>query len=359
MNRAIRLLVLLVGLWGVAAAAQPSGTATSDDQPSPNALQASRTDQAARQKIQPLNNAPTWRAANSGASGFTNLPDHEGGVLIQSAGEEWRQLRNGPVTINGGWFLVAVLLLIAAYYLWRGPIGVTGPPTGRMIERFTVIERAVHWINAACFVVLALSGVVLLFGKHLLLPVIGYTLFSLLATISKTGHNFVGPLFAVTLIAMFLIYVKDNFPRAYDFTWLIKGGGLLSRKAHVPSDRFNGGEKLMFWGALVLLGTIVAVTGFILDFPNYEQTRGQMQQAWTIHVLAALLFIAVIMGHIYLGTLGMQGALEAMKTGYVDEAWAQEHHARWHDDIAAGRIPAQRTAQARVRDAGSAPQPQG
>lgn len=359
MSRAIRILVLLLGLWGVAAAAQQQGAAASGGPQPGSVLEASRNDQAARQKVQPLNNAPIWREANSGASGFTNLPEHEGGVLILSAGQDWRELRNGPVTVYGGWALVAVLLLIAAFYLLRGQIRTSGEPTGRMIERFTMVERSVHWINAACFVVLGLTGLLMLFGKHLLLPVFGYTLFSILATISKTGHNFVGPLFAVTLIAMFLTYVKDNFPRAYDFTWLLKGGGLLSRTAHVPSHRFNGGEKLMFWGGLVLLGTIVAVTGFILDFPNYGQTRGQMQDAWAIHAIAALLFIAVIMGHIYLGTIGMQGALDAMKTGYVDETWAKEHHSRWYDDIKAGKIPAQRSAQGEARAAGSAAQAQG
>jgi len=163
----------------------------------------------------------------------------------------------------------------------------------------------------------------------------------------------------VTLIAMFLIFVKDNFPRAYDVTWLLKGGGMLSRNLHVPSHRFNGGEKLMFWGGMVLLGTIVAVTGFILDFPNYGQTRSQMQDAWAIHAIAAVLFMAVIMGHTYLGTIGMQGALDAMKTGYVDETWAKEHHAYWYDDIEAGKIPAQRSGQAEARAAGSAAQAQG
>ena len=164
---------------------------------------------------------------------------------------------------------------------------------------------------------------------------------------------------AGTLIAMFRPFVKDNFPRAYDRTWLAKGGGLLSRNTHVPLHRFNGGEKLLFWGGLVLLGMIVTVTGFILDFPNYGQTRAQMQQAWTIHVIAALLFIALIAGHIYIGTIGTEGALAAMKTGYVDETWAKEHHEYWHDDVKAGKIAAQRSARAGAAAAGAAAQARG
>ncbi|MBX3591620.1 MAG: formate dehydrogenase subunit gamma [Burkholderiaceae bacterium] len=358
MSRAIRMLALLLGLWGVVAVVHAQGAPAGGPQPA-NILEATRDDQAARQKVQPLNNAPVWREVNSPTAGFTNLPANEGGVLIQSAGEEWRLMRNGPITRYGGWGLVVVLLLIAAFYLFRGQIKVQGQPTGRLIERFTVVERSVHWLNAACFVVLGLTGIIMLFGKYLLLPVFGYTLFSILATMSKTGHNFIGPLFAVTLIAMFLTYVKDNFPRAYDLTWLVKGGGLLSRNVHVPSHRFNGGEKMLFWGGLVLLGTIVAVTGFILDFPNYGQTRAQMQDAWMIHAIAALLFIALIMGHIYIGTIGTEGALDAMKTGYVDEAWAKEHHEYWYDDVKAGKIPAQRSGRGAARAAGSAAQAQG
>src|SRR5690606_8253758 len=161
MTRTIRMLVLLVGLWGAAAVAQQQDEVPAGSQPA-DLIEASRNDQAARQKVQPLNNAPVWRAVNSPTAGFTNLPANEGGVLIQSAGEDWRQLRNGPVTQYGGWALVAVLLIIAAYYLLHGPFKVSGAPTGRMIERFTVVERITHWLNAACFVLLALTGIVML-----------------------------------------------------------------------------------------------------------------------------------------------------------------------------------------------------
>lgn len=357
-TRAIRTLVLLAALWSGVAVAQQQGAAPGAPQ-AVNILEATRDDQASRQQVQPLNNAPVWRAVNTPTAGFTNLPANEGGVLIQPAGEDWRLLRNGPVTTYGGWGLVAVLLVIAAYYLLHGPFKVPGAPTGRVIERFTVVERSVHWLNAATFVTLALTGLLLLFGKYVVLPIFGYTLFSILATMSKTAHNFVGPLFAVTTIAMFLTYVKDNIPRAYDLSWLGAAGGMFSRGSHPPSHKFNAGEKLVFWGGVVLLGVIVSVTGFILNFPNFGQTRALMQDAWVIHVVGALFFIAMIIGHTYMGTIGMQGALESMKTGYVDEAWAKEHHEYWYDDVKAGKIPAQRSAEARAAAAGQAAQAQG
>ena len=347
MNKAIRALALCVGL--LAATAAPAQQQRPADDPggpqSINILEQTQNDQAARQKAQPLNNAPVWRAVNSGEAFFTNLPANEGGVLIQPGGEPWRNLRNGPMTQGGGWALVGVLVLIAAFYLFRGKIKLGAPPTGRQIERFTLVERVVHWTNAICFVLLGLTGIIMLFGKHVLLPVFGYTLFSWLAILSKTSHNFVGPLFAATTIVIILTFIRDNFPRAYDWQWLKSAGGMLSRRGtHVPSHRFNAGEKLMFWGAVVLLGIVVSVTGFILDFPNYGQTRALMQNTWWIHVGAALLFVAVIFGHIYLGTIGMQGAYDSMRHGYVDETWAREHHELWYKDIKAGKIPAVRSA---------------
>jgi formate dehydrogenase subunit gamma len=345
MNKAIRALALCLGLLAATAWAQQQGNPAAQGAQAGPILQDTRNDQAARQQVQPLNNAPVWRAAVSGQSGFTNLPANDGGVLIDPQGEPWRQLRNGPMTQGGGWWLTGVLVLIALFYLYRGRIGFGGVPTGRVIERFTFLERLVHWTNATCFVWLALTGMVLLFGKHVLLPVFGPIPFSWLAIFSKTSHNFVGPLFAVTTIALFLIFVKDNMPRAYDMVWLKKAGGLFSRKSHEPpSGRFNAGEKLVFWGGVVLLGLVVTVTGFVLDFPNFEQSRNLLQDAWWLHVGAALLFIAVIFGHIYIGTLGMEGALEPMKSGYVDETWAKAHHELWYDDIKAGKIPAIRSA---------------
>jgi formate dehydrogenase subunit gamma len=346
MNKAIGTLALCLGLLAATASAQPQ-----DDPVGPggrgiqsaNILDESSVDQAARQQVQPLNNAPIWRAVNSGQAFYTQLPRNEGGVLIDPEGEPWRLMRNGPMTQGGGWWLAGVLGLIALFFLLRGPIRMHGRPTGRVIERFTLLERTIHWLNGACFVWLALTGLLLLFGKHVVLPWLGPTLFSWLAIFSKTSHNFVGPLFAVTTVLIFITFVRDNIPRSHDLTWLKHGGGFLSKKGEVPSHRFNAGSKLIFWGGVVVLGLVVTVTGFILDFPNFGQSRSLLQDAWWIHVGAAFLYIAVIMGHIYLGTIGMEGALKSMTTGYVDETWAQEHHRYWYDDIKAGKIPAVRS----------------
>jgi formate dehydrogenase subunit gamma len=328
-----------------AALAAPGAMAQGAPAAPPAATSASPSDgaeaQALRQRTQPGNNAPVWREVNSGQEHFTTLPRNEGGVLIQRWGESWRQLRNGPVTQVGGWALVLTVVAAAGFFAWRGRIKLSEPRTGRKIERFTLVERTIHWSMAISFVLLALTGLSLLFGKHVVVPLVGHGAFSWIAAAAKLVHNYLGPLFAVTVVCAFVAFVRDNIPNRGDLLWARKAGGLLNGE-HVPSHRFNAGEKTWFWGGVFLLGLAVSASGFVLDFPNFEQTRATMQLAWTVHVIGALLFMMGAVGHVYIGTIGMEGAYEAMRTGYVDETWAREHHEWWYDDVVAGRIPAHR-----------------
>jgi formate dehydrogenase subunit gamma len=291
-------------------------------------------EQAQRQVTQPLNNAPFWRDVRAGENPYqtTQIRGVETNVLVQTQGEIWRQIRNGPVTVYGGWLIVVVFLLIGLYYMWKGPIRLHGKPTGRMLERFNAWDRIVHWTTAITFVILALTGIVILFGRYILLPLLGPNLFSWLAAASKLAHNFVGPLFAVCTVLMFITFVKDNLPKAHDLKWFAKAGGLFTGE-HVPSGRFNAGEKSWFWVGVTALGIVVSVTGFILLFPNFEQGRVLMQQANVIHAVAAILFITLSLGHIYMGTIGVEGAYESMRNGSVDETWAKEHHEYWYNEM--------------------------
>lgn len=320
-------------------------------------------DNAQRSQVQPGNNAPVWRQVGQGATGVTNFPYPEYGTLIQpfvqypgsqltNAGEAWRQVRNQVIVPYGGSLMVIVALAIAIFYFGKGTIQLHGQETGRKIERFTAFERAAHWTNAFAFVALAVSGIIMAFGKFFLLPVLGSTLFGWLAYAMKNLHNFVGPLFAVSLVIVFFTFLKDNLPSKEDIQWLLKGGGLLSGQ-EVPSHRFNAGEKAVFWGGVFLLGFVVVASGLVLNMlvPGLAYLRGDMQIAHMVHASAAVFMMVMFMGHIYMGTLGMQGAYKAMRTGYVDETWAKEHHELWYDDIKAGKIPAQRT---RTADTGAA-----
>ena len=284
------------------------------------------------------NNPPTDWTKLSEKPQYASIPGRETNRLIQGEGREWRALRNGKVTQYGGWVIAAVFAAIVVFYLIKGPMKLHGAPTGRLIERFDAVERTTHWVMAICFVALAVSGVIILWGKYIILPWLGYSGFAWLTIVSKNLHNFVGPLFIFSLVVLALLFVKDNFFKGYDIKWLSKAGGMLGGP-EMPSGRFNGGEKIWFWGGVVFLGACVSVTGLILDFPNWNQVREVMQDANLVHAIAAILFIAGSMGHTYLGTIGMQGAYQAMRDGYVDEQWAKEHHVLWYEEVRDGKRP--------------------
>ena len=269
------------------------------------------------------------------------------GSRLTTAGEAWRQVRNQWILPYGGSLILITLLALGIFYWRKGPLGAHGAPdTGRLIERFTPMERAAHWSNAAAFVVLAVSGLVMAFGKFVLLPVIGSALFGWLTYALKTAHNFVGPLFAVSLLIVIITFVKDNIANASDFNWLKQAGGMFNDH-EVPSHRFNAGEKGIFWWAVTVPGLIVVGSGLVLDklLPGLDYLRGDMQVAHMIHAVAALIMVTLLIGHIYMGTIGAKGAFKAMRTGYVDETWAREHHELWYNDIRAGKIPAKRSAE--------------
>jgi formate dehydrogenase subunit gamma len=297
--------------------------------------------QQQRQVTQPGNNAPVWRdVRKEGEEHYTSVKGREAGVLVQSAGETWRQIRNGPITFYGGWLVIAVLLIIAALYGAKGSVKLHDRPTGRLIHRFSTTEQVVHWCTAISFCILGLSGLIMLFGKHVLLPVFGYTLFAWLAALSKNLHNFVAPFFILAVLVMIFLWLRDNLPRAYDWQWFRRAHRFFLRGEHIPSGRFNAGEKGWFWFGVVGLSIVVSWSGVILLFPNFDQTRAVMQDAWIWHAVAALLYIALSLGHIYMGTIGVEGAYGNMRTGYTDETWAREHHSIWYDEVKSGRSAA-------------------
>ncbi len=377
MKKALTVALWTALAWGCAVAQTPAPASAKPTTPAaqPAAIQsqniqdvkpdadadpkyASQTN-AERNKVQPGNNAPMWRQVGAGVTGYSSLPlsqAPEAGNLIQpfvqypgsrvtNAGDAWRQVRNNWIIPYGGSLILIVVLAIALFYWRKGAIGLHGKESGRSIERFSNFERAAHWSNAIAFVSLAVSGLVMAFGKFFLLPIMGASLFGWLTYALKNLHNFAGPLFAVSLVIVFVTFLKDNFPSKGDLTWLLKGGGMFSG-TEVPSHRFNAGEKVVFWAGVFFLGIIVVASGLVLDklIPGLIYERGTMQISHMIHAVAAVLMMALFLGHIYLGTIGMKGAYQAMRTGKVDETWAKEHHELWYDDIKAGKISAQRTA---------------
>ena len=281
---------------------------------------------------------------NQAASGRVHLDrhflgqygDNEGNVIVQRGGNTWRHLRNGPLATIAGIILLVVPLLIFIFYQTVGPMR-EEPRSGRSIQRFTRWERQVHWATAFSFIALAITGIIIMFGKKIMLPWMGHTLFSWVAIISKYLHNFVGPLFILCSILMFFTFVRRNVYNRNDWQWVKQGGGLVSHK-HVPAGFFNAGEKTWFWLGVTLLGLVMSITGLILDFVTFGQTRYVMQVANYLHIGGSALYIAAAMGHIYIGTWGTPGAYEAMRYGTVDEEWARAHHALWYEQVKNGTV---------------------
>lgn len=255
----------------------------------------------------------------------------EANILINVSGESWRQYRMEQLIPIAGVVFLAALAGVLLFFLVRGRIKLEGGRSGIKILRFTLNQRVAHWAVAILFIILAVTGLILMFGRELLVPVFGKEIFGNIATVSKTMHDYLGPAFGVALIIMFFLYVRDNLPTKHDIEWLKKGGGLIGG-GHVSNDRFNTVEKGWFWIA-ALVGGAVVVSGMVLDFPIFGQTRETMEFYHIVHTIAAVIVVVSSFGHIYMGTAGVEGAFEVMQTGYCDANWAKEHHDIWYEHV--------------------------
>jgi formate dehydrogenase subunit gamma len=259
--------------------------------------------------------------------GRVSIPAQRAGVLIQPAGREWRDFHEVTLRIIGAVAIIGMLALLVIFYLWRGMVRLEAGRSGRTLVRFNAFERGVHWMTATCFVILAISGLNITFGRPLLLPLLGPETFTAWA---KYAHNFLSFPFTLGVVLIFLMWIAGNIPNRVDFQWLKAGGGIVGQE-HPPAQRFNAGQKLIYW-IVVLGGGAAAATGYLLLFPFYVTDIAGMQIAQVIHSVVAMLFIAAMLGHIYIGTIGMEGAFEAMGTGEVDVNWAKQHHSLWLDE---------------------------
>jgi len=267
--------------------------------------------------------------------GRISIQDARAGNLIQPAGKEFRAMHEELVPRVGAYGILGMLAALVLFYLIRGRVRISAGPSGQTIVRFGAISRFTHWLTATSFVALGLSGLNLVFGKTVLLPVIGAGAFSALTQAGKLVHNYVSFAFALGIGLMFVLWVKDNLPRLMDLRWIVQGGGLVGL-GHPPADRFNAGQKLMFW-ATVLGGGVLAASGYIMMFRPETLMLSGLQVATIVHGLTGLVLVAVIAAHIYIGTVGMEGAFSAMGRGKVDLNWAKEHHSVWVEKIAARR----------------------
>ncbi len=304
--------------------------------------------------------AEIWRAVRQGVQGNVSIPDRQAGVLIQSEGEDWRAIRNGPVSVYSAWALLGIIIVLALFFAIRGRIKIESGRSAQTVERFNGLERFGHWLTAGSFIVLGLTGLNMLYGRYLLPQVIGPEAFAWLTLMGKFAHNYLAFAFMAGLALIFVLWVRHNLPDKTDLTWLAKAGGLFSKHSHPPAKKFNAGQKMIFW--LVILGGLsISLSGIALLFPfqfaMFEPTFAllnavgfdlpatvtpmlemQLSQIW--HSIVGVFLIVVIVAHIYIGSVGMEGAFDAMGSGQVDRNWAQEHHSLWVKEIEGGAKPA-------------------
>ena len=346
------LAVLVLALAGPAGAQSGVDPALTQDPAASGAPAASALDTLGTES-----DSDMWRAIRNGTFGTVSIPDKKAGQLIQSEGENWRVVRNGEVSYYGVWALLGMIGILALFFLIRGRIMIEGGKDGRTITRFDFFERMMHWTIAVSFIVLALTGLNILYGRYVLLPVVGPAIFGAVTDFGKHIHNYVAFAFMVGLVGILVMWIGRNLPTMVDLKWILKAGGLFRRGDHASSYKFNAGQKLLYW-AVLILGISVSVSGLALMFPFQFSLFGptfgflnnfgfdlpaqmssvqEMQFAQVWHAIVGMVMIAIIIGHIYIGTIGMQGAFDAMGSGQVDLNWAREHHDLWVEDKLARR----------------------
>jgi len=275
-----------------------------------------------------------WGAVRHGVSGYSAVTGPEANVLIQSSGQTWRELRNGPASTIGAWLMAAVLLALGLLQIFKGTWKLDHR-TGKTIPRWSVFDRVIHWGLALTFIALALTGLGLLFGRYVLMPLMGKEAFGALSAVSKPVHDYISPFFIVFLLLTLAAWMKHNIPKAHDWEWLKKVGGYLTHE-HAPAGFINAGEKVWYW-FLILGGIAVVVSGLFMLTPNFDWTRSTMQLSSIVHIASGIGLISFSFVHMFMSTIGNEGTFEAMVSGDVDERWAELHHDVWYDELMAER----------------------
>jgi len=278
----------------------------------------------------PADEMQMFQELQGNLEGRVSIPDQRAGMLIQPGGKDWRDFWRETSPWVGGIFIGGMLVLLLLFYLIRGKVPIEGGRSGETITRFNGLDRFAHWLAASSFIVLALSGLNMAYGRALLMPLIGPEPFATFSEWAKLAHNFVSFPFVAGILLMFVLWVKDNIPGRLDVEWFLAGGGVVGH-GHAHSRRFNGGQKFIFWSVLIL-GSAIATTGYILMFPFTVTDMAGMQLSHVLHSVLSMIMISIILAHIYIGSVGMEGAFEAMGSGEVDLNWAEAHHDLWAEE---------------------------
>ncbi len=272
-----------------------------------------------------------WESVRQGVSGYTSVTTRGHQVLIQNGGQNWRQVRNDLLASLSPWLLGGVLFLIGMFFLTVGKDKLEEPPSGDRVQRYSLAERVLHWVTAALFIIMVVTGLSMLFGRRVLIPVMGPAGFAAYADYAKLIHNYSGPLFFAGILLEIIAWGKDNIPKKMDLVWFKNLGGMVGSGPRPHAERINGGAKAWFW-VMATIGGGACLAGLVMDFPNIWESRATMQVAHVIHVSLAMLLLAASFGHIYIGSIGAEGTFEGMWKGDVSAEWAKQHQDLWYEE---------------------------
>lgn len=348
--RTVSLVALMAVCVGFGSMAMNAGATLLGD----NAAHAQQGGNVPGNTLGAMSDAQMWRAIKGGVRGDVSIPDKQAGQLVQANGDAWRGFRNGPLATYGVYGLIGILVLLLVFFVVRGKIKIDhGPdPQGRTIERFNALERAVHWLTATSFIFLAITGLNVLYGRYFLKDLIGAEAFGAITYYGKLGHNYVAFAFMLGIILMFLLWVRYNIPSFRDLKWLAVGGGLFSKGMHPEAGRFNAGQKIIFWSVILggfslslsgvalmwpyevqpWAGTFAFLNNFGFNLPAVTSALQEVQLSVLWHSIMAIVMIVIVIAHIYIGSIGMEGAFDAVGSGQVDINWAKEHHSLWVEE---------------------------
>ena len=320
--------------------------------------------------------AEVWEALRFGTADVTvSAGGAPARVLMQDRGMWWYDIRTNVIKPYGGYLLLGTLGFLLLFFLIRGRIRISSGRSDKTIQRFSAVERFGHWLLAGSFILLGITGLFSLYARVFLLPKPAEGVNSAaeimarqdtawvetLLLYAKWVHNNVSWAFMIALVLIFVFWVVHNLPSRHDLVWFAKGGGIFGN-AHPPAKKFNGGQKVLFW-SVILLGGSISASGlsllFPFELPMFAKTfivlndigipgwigldplpeqlapHEEMQFAQLWHAIVSFALMAIILAHIYIGSVGMEGAYAAMGSGQVDLNWAKDHHSLWVDEVQA------------------------
>jgi formate dehydrogenase subunit gamma len=227
--------------------------------------------------------------------------------------------------VSVGILFIAFFLVL--HYTGQGPKVADFYNAPGEIQRFSLTERWTHLFRMASFGLLVLTGFIFFYNSISLSDI-----FFNSSGAAVRFHWIVGLVFIAASVISIALWARDARFASYDKEWLKNHGGYIGGKeVYVPAGRMNAGQKIFFW-LTVFLTVIMGATGAMLIFKN-NLPLGLSCILSTVHGFFAIVFVAAIIAHAYLGTIANPGTWRTLVDGKVSRSWAEKHHSEWYKEI--------------------------